>query len=191
MKQTLLITTMIAMVAALAGCGKTTNILGTDKASVTLKDLLASQQAYLNEKNWCGQQPNPGLIQGCENLAMVDWMNKSSKLLALTTSAEPWPNKDEAFFKSTIKANNAQYYPVTPESTKIIASVPANAIHAYSEEINWCGVQAAYKLSLAPIDNSISGTPMFDHSTLSQVSPTCKIVSNIGGLDMDSAIISK
>ncbi len=181
MKQTLLITAMIAIIGSLAGCGQ-------NKATASVKSLL-TQDAYQKEENWCGQQAHPDLIQGCKNADAANWLMKNPKLLALTTAPEPWPNKDATFFQSVIDATNAKPQLESEEKlaaakvggfissldvqrakdkvaslNKAIAAVPDNASNAYQEESNWCGVQLAYQFG---------ENPMFNQKDLGKISPGC------------------
>ena len=173
MKQTLLITAMIALTCTLAGCGK-------DYANATVKSLL-DETALQKENTWCGQQPHPDLIKGCASADAAKWIMRDPANLAMVDKPEPWPNKDTAFFQSVIDATNAsQQLPNAEQNVTMaergakavksdyakkiaqtaeqnlvklkntIATVPANSLNAYKEESSWCSIQQAYQLGEAP-----------------------------------------
>ncbi len=188
MKQTLLITTMIALIGTMAGCSK-----GEDKSTASVKSLL-DQKTYQAEMNWCGQQAHPDMIQGCKNTDAAGWLLKNPNLLAMTTSPEPWPNKDTAFFQSVMNVPFEKQQLQTEEGSanakvggyvteeyvqtaknkvdelkKMIAAVPANALNAYKDESSWCGAQLAYQFG---------ENPMFDQKDMTKISPSCAAAAN-------------
>ena len=157
MKQ-ILITAMIALIGALAGCGKSVNLI-EDKATASVKSLL-TQQAYQDEMNWCGQQPRPDLIQGCKNAEAASWLMKDPNRLAQIDKPEPWPNKSTAFFQGDLN--------VQIEKSSAPANPPTNP---YAVENNWCAAQLAYHTGQTP--------QLLGKAKSAAISPSCVAVTKV------------
>lgn len=172
----------ILLTLGLAGCGS-----HHDKANMSVQDMVNDPKLLTDENNWCGQQPRPDLIAGCKNADIAQWIMKDPNKMAQAGKPEPWPGKNTAFFVSALKAEMAQK--MIPMEEKAVAdggvmknysiqqlaqsktdlsAVPANAIHAHSEEAAWCITQLAFK-----------GQDPWGHKLdFSAASPTCVAESN-------------